>query len=117
MTKAAKGSQLNVVRALLRTRMINIQSQASLRALFWAIKNGNIYIVYVLIKAGVPINGQDTITGYTPLMIAVYKNNRSIIRLLLNHEDIQTTIMNNDGLTAVSLAEKLGHQELIKLLS
>ncbi len=117
LTKAAQEDHLNIVQELLATGRINLQSQGSILALLAAVQNGNPYIVRALVHAGVPVNGQDSTNGYSPLMMAVFKNNSYMVSLLLSHGAIDVTIENNDGYTAWSLAVKLKYWELAQAIT
>ena len=54
--------------------------------------------------------------GETALHLAVRNNSLTTVNLLIKFK-IDWTITNNDGLTACQLSDKLGHQDMVHLLS
>ncbi len=112
LTKAAKENQLTIVELLLATRKINLRTQGSVRALLWAAQQSNECMVRTLVNTGISVNGKDNLTGYTPLMMAVYKNSSSMVSLLLKHPALDLTIKNDEGHTAYSLAVRLNYKDI-----
>lgn len=85
-------------------------------ALFNAIQKNRPWMVCTLIeKAGVNVNGTN-VTGLTALMLAAEIGNATIIRVLLDHQ-AHTTLSNVNGETALDIAQRKGHQDVIALLN
>jgi len=84
--------------------------------LYVACSSGNYESVHSLVKAGANINVVATVNkSSTPLMRAVMSGNSKIVKLLLEKgadRNAQTT----DGETALSIAEKSGHDDIAQLL-
>ena len=117
LTKATRQNHTHIVEALLNTNQIITRSQGSIRALLWAVQNGNYNLMHKLVDAGISINSKDLSTGYTALMMAVYKNAREMVTLLLSHSAIDITIKNDDGYTAWTLAIELERWQLAQAIS
>ena len=116
LTKAVHRNHQHIVELLLGTNQINPTSRGSIRALLWAAQNGNSFLVCKLVKAGTSINSKDPSTGYTALMMAVYKNNIVMVNLLLSNQAIDITVRNDDDDTAWSLACKLEYWALARTI-
>ncbi len=117
LTKAAQANSLALIELLLATRSIFMNSQGSIQAVLWAAQLGNVSIVRTLIDAGISVNCQDAATGYTPLMIAIFKNHTDVIALLLSHSSIDISLLNGDGDTAYSLAVNLNRPCISHILT
>ena len=89
--------------------------EAPIIALFWAVNNGNIEVIELLLENEADINLQDK-DGNTPLISAVYKNkNIEVIKLLLKH-GANPHILNDLDNNALDIACVRGNTKLIKLL-
>lgn len=80
-----------------------------------AIKKEDLALVKKLIKDNVDIINNKDENGYTALMIAAENGYREITKILML-SGADTTITSNDNTTALSLAEKNEHNEIIMLL-
>jgi ankyrin repeat protein len=72
--------------------------------------------VKLLVEHGVSVNGQDD-RGYTPLMRAAmsYSRNKEVIEYLLS-KGADTTPKNENGATALSIAERYGDTTVVAVL-
>ena len=108
---------MRLIRALLTAgAQANISCEQGQPPLFEAARSGNHQALWMLISA-MPesINSQDT-RGRTALMLAIEnKNMASIMTLLKTGIDIH--LKDNDGMTAVDLAEKMRLKEVSDLLA
>ena len=99
-------------------RSINCENNEGVTPLQAAIKNDNLELVKLLLAAGAQVNQRNTSykTGFiTPLMVACINNNLEILKILIkNHADIDKTTTN--GTTALIIAQRLGHTEIIDFL-
>ncbi len=82
---------------------LNLRDERSFTPLMWAIKNDYLDAAIVLVRYGVDANLQDA-EGNTALMLACYKNDFTMVDLLLGIENINVDIRNNLGLTALEVA-------------
>lgn len=79
-----------------------------------AATRGRIDEIEILLLSGANINERGE-AGSTPLGNAVEQGHSSAVRYLLEH-GADTTIANDDGDTALDLAEYFGDREVIELL-
>ncbi|MEX0940578.1 MAG: ankyrin repeat domain-containing protein [Candidatus Babeliales bacterium] len=68
-----------------------------------------------LLNLDIDINTTNTL-GYTPLMIAIERNNFELAQLLLQHPEIDVTRKNVYNKTALDIAKKKGNKRIIYLL-
>lgn len=74
-------------------------------------------IVMRLLAAGFDVNGIGRAGGETPLMLAAYVNSVPVARMLLDRDlPAQIDQRSDDGLTALMVAAKHGHLEVVRLL-
>ena len=71
--------------------------------LHFAARSKNSQVVERLLSLGLDVNQQDY-SGWTPLMDAVFYNNKEDVRILLEH-GADTKIKNNDQKKAIDYAE------------
>jgi hypothetical protein len=83
--------------------------------LMHAVRNSDINVVKVLLDAGADPNLQGE-NSWTPLKGAIYAGRIDVARLLLAR-GADSTDLAPDGLTALALAQRLGHADLITVLS
>lgn len=81
-----------------------------------AIYYGSYNVVKVLLELHPElVNKQDPVDGWTPIMMAVLRNNKDILNLLLSY-NADATIKDKSGSDAIDLAIKYGKGELIKII-
>ncbi|GAA5513978.1 hypothetical protein Dcar01_02727 [Deinococcus carri] len=68
-----------------------------------AADTGNVALIRQLLAQGADVNAASSATGWTPLMLAVYKNRVEAARLLLDN-GADARLRNRDGQTALDLA-------------
>lgn len=94
---------------------INHMNNMVLTPLMIAVSYGQLEIITILIKNGANVNYQDPIQGCSPLMLACFKNNIEVVRLLLNAY-ANPTIKNKLNATAYDLMKFAGRREIMQLL-
>jgi len=106
----------SVVRRLFNMSDVNLRaSQHGQTALMLAVSHGRLDMVTLLQEAGADINIRDE-DGSTALMCAAEHGHTEIVKLLLQHPDINLAATDNDGLTALSVAMEAGHRDIGVLL-
>lgn len=83
--------------------------------LMHAVRNSDINVVRVLLDAGADPNLQGE-NSWTPLKGAIYAGRIDVARLLLAR-GADSADLAPDGLTALALAQRLGHADLVTVLS
>jgi len=86
---------------------VNAANQDGETALQWAALTGTFLAVKALADAGADLNIQDARQGNTPLHAAVAHDDIVLIHYLLSR-NVRTDIRNNQGLTALELAQSRG---------
>lgn len=82
--------------------------------LMQAAKYGHIEVMKVLLENGAEIDKRSR--EKTPLMIAVISNQSEVVKYLLQN-GANKSITRSDGTNAMHLAKKLGHEEIMRVLS
>lgn len=80
-----------------------------------ASKIGDVIQVYKLMGGDVDIDGQCPETGNTALMFAAEKDDKAITELLLM-EQASVFLVNNRGLSALTLAHEKGHAVIVNMI-
>jgi ankyrin repeat protein len=86
---------------------VNVANKDGETALQWAALTGTFLAVKALADAGADLNVQDARQGNTPLHAAVSHDDIVLIHYLLSR-NVRTDIRNNQGLTALELAQSRG---------
>lgn len=109
-----------LVNAVLQHGANILQKDAQNRnALFYAINSdssNNGEIVHVLLKHGINVNEVEIVEGYTPLAIAVSKNQKFIVKLLLEFNADVNHVVESSGNSALHLAVKNMNVDLVNAL-
>lgn len=104
-----------IVTLLLENRAnVNAQDEAGDTPLHMA-AYGETEVVKVLLEHGADVNAVDA-AGETPLHKAVQYPEYKVVQELLRHGGLKT-LRNNQGLTAVQIAEKRGWTNLVELFN
>ncbi|KAK9519609.1 hypothetical protein VZT92_022326 [Zoarces viviparus] len=116
LTAAESSDDLEVAQQLLRLGDVNACSrQAGQTALMLAVSHGRVAMVKLLLSCGTDVNAQDR-EGSSALMCASEHGHVNIVRMLLETGRCDTSLVDKDGQTALSVAEGASHQEIIDLL-
>lgn len=113
---AAANGHTNIVNQLIEAKAnVNAKNEDGYTPLLWAINAGSTNMVQQLIKAGADVNAQNT-WGNTALIEAVDYGYADIVKQLLAHSDIDISIENNKGNTALDIAEWRSRTHIVKLI-
>ncbi|XP_008286387.1 KN motif and ankyrin repeat domain-containing protein 4 [Stegastes partitus] len=116
LTAAESPDDLEVAQQLLKLGDVNSRSrQAGQTALMLAVSHGRVAMVKLLLSCGANVNAQDR-EGSTALMCASEHGHTNIARLLLETGRCDTSLVDKNGQTALSVAEGASHQEIVDLL-
>lgn len=118
LLSAAEYGKVDVVAALLRTKMVQVDRNNHFgpTPLWLAVKNGNQEVVRLLLETGlVDVNFPDS-HGQTPLSFVATSGNQEVARLLLRTGQVDINIRNHDSQTPLSVAAMCGNQEVVRLL-
>ena len=98
--------------SLLLERGININylDNNGMSPMMESINKGYIYIMNMLIKYGGNVNLQNTVDGNTALHYAIKNKNKDALFILLGKGNCDLNIKNNNGESAIDLAEKLNNE-------
>lgn len=112
--------KINVVRLLLTTRGIDVNKlsgKGEQTPLFRAVgKCMDITIVQMLLShPKVNVNKLGGSTSETPLIRAVKHNHYEVVKLLLGRVETRLDLMDDNGQTALDLARKNRHDEIVQL--
>jgi hypothetical protein len=84
--------------------------------LHFATRTGKFEHAQLLLLYHAEVDSPDSALGRTPLLIAIYWNHYSIIKLLLDC-GAQTNVVDNNGLTVLHYAAKFGDADTLSILS
>ncbi|XP_070687884.1 KN motif and ankyrin repeat domains 1 [Pempheris klunzingeri] len=116
LTAAESPDDLEVAQQLLKLGDVNACSrQAGQTALMLAVSHGRVAMVKLLLSCGADLNAQDR-EGSTALMCASEHGHTHIVRLLLETGRCDTSLIDKNGQTALSVAEAASHQDILDLL-
>ncbi|KAI9143598.1 ankyrin repeat-containing domain protein [Paraphysoderma sedebokerense] len=87
----------------LTTALFRLRDSQGSCAFLYAVANGRLEIVKLLIKSGIDVNMKNQY-GWTALMLASYYNHLNIVKLLLEHPAIAVDMANEFGFTALMFA-------------
>lgn len=91
------------------------QSEAPKMDIHAAIVSGNLDVVKQHIKAGSDLNVKEAMSGSSPLITAITFNKMDIAKALIN-ANVDLSVKNNDGTTALHSAAFFGRIEMVQLL-
>jgi ankyrin repeat protein len=115
---AAERGDMVVVKVLLGTRKVDINSQtkSGLTPLSRAAEQGHGVVVQLLLAcSNVEVNSKDR-HGRTPLRYAAGSGHEDVVKLLLARPDVEVNSKGNSGRTPLSWAANQGHEAVVKLL-
>nr|XP_043899776.1 KN motif and ankyrin repeat domain-containing protein 4 isoform X2 [Solea senegalensis] len=116
LTAAETTDDLEVAQQLLKLGDVNARSrQAGQTALMLAVSHGRVAMVKLLLSSGADVNAQDR-EGSTALMCASEHGHTHIARLLLETGRCDIDLVDKNNQTALSVAERASHQDIVDLL-
>ncbi|RWR85154.1 protein ACCELERATED CELL DEATH 6-like protein isoform X2 [Cinnamomum micranthum f. kanehirae] len=106
---AANNGHVGVIKELLRfcPDSVEVADKRGRNVLHVAVKSGRLEVMKYILKSDdlkELINEPDS-EGNTPLHLAVIKRNVSVLNLLLKDKRVDTRAINNNGMTALEIAE------------
>ena len=107
-------SLINHVVKLMPTGLERDNSSEAQKALFYAIEKGNLVYAQTLLNMNLDPNVKGP-GGYSCLMYAAAKGNAGLVELFLRN-GADSTLVNNEGDSAVDLALRLGHSQIADIL-
>ncbi len=113
---AAKEGYKEIVDLLIKAKAdLNMQDEYGNTALMWAAQCGYKEIVSMLIKAGADPNKQFYYGDQTALMVAALYEYKEIVEMLIEAK-ADLNMQNKYGETALDIAKKNGHKEVVQML-
>lgn len=113
---AAMCNEPEMTRLLIRHGAgVNDQARLGWTALLVASVKGNDATAAALLEAGARVNAPDAY-GWTPLMRAAHTARENIVRLLLTRPELDLSVRERGGATALHVAASLGHLQIVELL-
>jgi ankyrin repeat protein len=114
LMRATSGHQLEIMRILLdRGADPNTKNKAGDSALVYAI--GNAEAIALLVDKGADVNLRYGTDGITVLMMAAARGEYRVAETLLKN-GAEVNLKSQKGETALSLAQRFGHKQLVNLL-
>ncbi len=107
-------SLINHIVRLLPSGLEKDSSKEAQKALFYAVEKGNMVYAQKLLNMNLDPNVKGP-GGYTPLMYSAAKGHAGLVELFLRNGS-DTTLVNDEGDSAVDLALRLGHSPIADLL-
>ena len=116
LLKAASSGRLEAVRFLVeRGADVNALDGEGNSALLAATYRGHREIVELLLSRGAAVNVQEKRHGFTPLIQAVSKNDKGLVRMFLRH-GADVSLKTSDGRTALDRATANNSAEIVEML-
>ena len=107
-------SLINHIVRLLPSGLEKDSSKEAQKALFYAVEKGNMVYAQKLLNMNLDPNVRGP-SGYTPLMYTAAKGHAGLAELFLRN-GADTTLVNDEGDSAVDLALRFGHSPVADLL-
>jgi ankyrin repeat protein len=95
------------------------QLNTSYNFLIVASRNGSKDVVAFLLEKGIDVNQTDKydeIMWATALMYASQEGHAEVVKMLIQHKNIDINQQNENGKTALMLASERGHEDIVKML-
>lgn len=117
LMEASQEGHANVVNVLCRHEAnVNAAMTDGYTSLMWAAQNGHVNVVEVLCRYEANVNATTTDTGETPLILASVMGHLEVARKLCK-SGANVNAAQKDGKTALMLAVKNNHANIVKLLN
>jgi len=117
---ASDEGHLEVVRFLVNDCKVNVEAKESedgMTALLGAVQNGHHETVAFLVKdAKANVNVQTRIEQYSALHLAAENGDQYLVAFLIEEGKADLSLTTRKGETALSLAERAGHEDIIEFL-
>jgi ankyrin repeat protein len=105
-----------LVKVLLETKKVDMDSGARGRLLLWAASGGHEAVVRLLVaRSEVDVNSKDNYER-TPLSWAAERGHEAVVKLLVARSDVDVNSKDNCRRTPLSWAALGGHEAVVKLL-
>lgn len=92
---AIRNGNVKIVQLFLAANaVLHINDENGNNPLLIATQLGQVRIVELLLKAGINVNYQNPINGYTALMIAIIEDHSDVLNLLLDRPELNVNIIN-----------------------
>jgi ankyrin repeat protein/acetyl esterase/lipase len=115
--QAATSGSLRLVRLLISEGAdVNAKDEGGKRPLHCAADRGQRNIAELLIAEGADVNARMEKNGLTPLHTAARSGHKAFVELLLDHS-ADATVKDNQDRTALDLAKRRSHSEIVDLLN
>jgi ankyrin repeat protein len=118
LIRAARTGDVNTVRSILpmlSAEALKTEDGAGHTPLTAACSGGHVDICRLLLEAGGGLH-QQTSRGYTPLLEAIRANSLPVVRMLVEVWRADISQRTRHGVTAISLAKRLGHERVVQYL-
>ena len=115
MISSGKGHN-EVVELLLKAKVDpNVCLEDGTTAIYVASRYGHSVVVSTLLTLGADPNMASS-DGWTPLMIGSGKGHKEVVKLFIQHGDININYQAVAGITALHLASRYGHIDIVRIL-
>ncbi len=115
MTAAGNGKTAEVKALLDQGANVNARDSLGFTALMFAAKSGNTSTVKLLLENGADVNAKSRMLGYTALINAAAFGDEEMVRVLIA-QGANVNARNDDGVTALTIAEEADKPANVKLL-
>lgn len=96
---------------------VNLRARYGLTPLLSAVQKNQIEMVSLLAKyKAVDLNLRYPLDGQTPLSLAAFEGYESVVKILLEREDLDLNFRDQDGRTPLMSAVQGNHAEIVKML-
>ncbi|GEM_PF-3510875 len=120
LADAAQNKQVDIYKKIFAKKYAHLNEMDKKhllsKFLFSAVDRGSSADVYTLLAAGADPNFIQENKGCNSLHLAVQKNNKDIVKVLLKAKHIDVNQVDKNGQTALHLAAVSGFEEMIKVL-
>lgn len=119
----AADDDVKTLKTLLKNKNVDVNGYGSLcylentTLLDFAVSESSHEIIELLLKdSRINVNKKNKDDGTTPLITAIQSRHIDIVKMLLEHKDIDLSICDGSGMNALMHAKKEGRQDIVELL-